>query len=334
MDLDKDVKYVKGVGPNRVQLLNKLGIFTLKDLITYYPRTYEDRSKPKAIAECANGEEVLIEAIACGRISEVRLRGKTMQRLLVRDETGGCTITWFNQNYLKNKFEAGEKYKFYGKITNQYGKIAMTSPVFDEKEKNFNTGKIIPLYPLTYQLSQNVLRKIIEAGLAEVEGKLEETLPKYLLEEYKLEEINEAARQIHFPKELSDFEKARKRLVFEELLSTQLALLTLKNNYQTQGEGIQFDKKVKMSNVIHELPFQLTKAQLRVLEEIDNNMEAKTSMNRLLQGDVGSGKTVIAMCATYKAVKCGYQATIMAPTAILATQHWENFQNLFEKLRD
>ena len=105
MDLSKDVKYIKGVGPNRVKLLNKLGIFTLKDLITYYPRTYEDRSKPKNIAECINGDEVLIEAIACGKVSDVRLKGKTMQRLLVRDETGSCTITWFNQSYLKNKFE-------------------------------------------------------------------------------------------------------------------------------------------------------------------------------------------------------------------------------------
>lgn len=332
MDLNKDVKYVKGVGPNRVQLLNKLGIFTLKDLITYYPRTYEDRSKPKNIAECINGDEVLIEAITCGKVSDVRLRGKTMQRLLVRDETGSCTITWFNQSYLKNKFEEGEKYKFYGKITNNFGKITMTSPVFDEDENNFNTGKIIPLYPLTYQLSQNVLRRIIESGLAEVNGKLKETLPEYLLKEYNLEGINEATRHIHFPDELKDFDIARKRFVFEELLSTQLALLQLKNNYRNDEKGIQFDKKVKMSDVINKLPFKLTKAQLKVLEEIDNNMEAKTNMNRLLQGDVGSGKTVVAMCAAYKAVKCGYQAAIMAPTAILATQHLENFQKMLKEL--
>lgn len=332
MDLSKDVKYIKGVGPSRVQLLNKLGIFTLKDLITYYPRTYEDRSKPKAITECVNGDEVLIEAIACGRVSEVRLKGKTMQRLLVRDETGSCTITWFNQSYLKSKFEVGQKYKFYGKITNNFGKVTMTSPVYDDNNKNFNTGKIIPLYPLTYQLSQNVLRRIIESGLAEVEGNLQETLPDYLLEEYHLQGINEATRTIHFPKELKDFDIARKRFVFEELLSTQLALLQLKNSYRNDEKGIQFDKNVKMSDVINKLPFQLTKAQLRVLEEIDANMEAETSMNRLLQGDVGSGKTVVAMCAAYKAVKCGYQAAIMAPTAILATQHLENFQKMLKEL--
>ncbi len=332
MDLKKDVKYIKGVGPNRVTLLNKLGIFTLKDLITYYPRSYQDRSKPQNIIECVSGEEVLIEAIACGKLSDVRLKGKTMQKLVVRDETSSCTITWFNQSYLKNKFEIGKKYKFYGKITNQFGKISMTSPVFDENEKNFNTGKIIPLYPLTYQLSQNVLRRIFESGLAEVEEKLPETLPDYLLREYDLEDINEATKHIHFPQELKDFEKARKRLVFEELLSTQLALLELKNNYMHEEKGISFDKNVKMSDVINQLPFRLTKAQIRVLEEIDNNMEAETPMNRLLQGDVGSGKTVVAMCSAYKAVKSGYQATIMAPTAILATQHLENFEKIFNSL--
>lgn len=332
MDLNKNVKYIKGVGPNRVQLLNKLEIFTLKDLITYYPRTYEDRSKPKNIAECMNGEEVLIETIACGKLSDVRLRGKTMQKLLVRDETGSCDITWFNQSYLKNKFEVGKKYRFYGKITNNFGKITMTSPVFDENKKSFNTGKIIPLYPLTYQLSQNVLRRIMESGLAEVEGKLEETLPEYLLEEYNLEGINEAIKQIHFPNEFEDFKKARKRFVFEELLSTQLALLELKNNYLNDEKGIEFDKNVKMSDIINKLPFRLTKAQLRVLEEIDNNMESEKSMNRLLQGDVGSGKTVVAMCSAYKAAKCGYQVAIMAPTAILATQHLENFQNILKEI--
>lgn len=290
MDLEKDVKYVKGVGPNRVLLLNKLGIFTLKDLISYYPRTYEDRSKPKDIIECIDGEEALIEGIVCNRMTDVRLKGKTMQRLIVRDETASVTITWFNQSYLKNIFKQGEKYQFYGKISNTFGRINMTSPVFDEDGKSNNTGKIIPIYPLTYQLSQNVLRKIIEAGLKEVDGNLSETLPDYLIKEYKLDEINEAINQIHFPKDFKEFEKARYRLVFEELLSTQLALLELKNSYNTEEKGIKFDKSAKMSDVINKLPFQLTKAQLRVLEEIDNNMESEKSMNRLLQGDVGSRK--------------------------------------------
>ena len=213
-----------------------------------------------------------------------------MQKAIVRDETGAITITWFNQSYLKKIIKQGNRYQFYGKISNAFGKINMTSPVFDEVGKNNNTGKIVPIYPLTYQLSQNTLRKIIEAGLKEVDGELTETLPKYLIKEYKLEEINKAIRQVHFPKDFKEFEKARYRLVFEELLSVQLALLELKNNYNLEEKGIKFSQNAQMSDVINKLPFKLTKAQIRVLEEIDNNMESEKTMNRLLQGDVGSRK--------------------------------------------
>ncbi len=333
MDLDKDVKYVKGVGPNRVKLLNKLGIYTLKDLITYYPRDYEDRSKPKLISDCNDGEEVTIEGIACGRVSEIRMAKRTMQKLLVKDETGGILITWFNQSYLKNKFEVGKKYRFYGKVSFKYGKAEMASPVFDNIEQRNNTGRIVPIYPLTYQLSQNVLRKIMENAILEVRGNLYENLPEEILTEYHLEEVNKATEEIHFPKQLSDFERARRRFVFEELLSVQLALLALKNYYKNDIEGIEFSKEVHISDVIQEFPFKFTGAQRRVLEEIEGDMERKTPMNRLLQGDVGSGKTAVAMCAAYKAVKSGYQVAIMAPTAILATQHLENFKNILDKLQ-
>ena len=331
VDLQKDVKYIKGVGPNRVLLLNKLGIFTLKDLITYYPRDYEDRNKPKYICECHDGEAALIEAVVCNQMTNARLKGgKTMQRITVRDETGAMVITWFNQTYLKGKFKVGETYKFYGKVNFKTGRPSMVSPVFEDIEKKQNTGRIVPIYPLTFQLSQNNLRKIMESAIKEVYGNLTETLPQYLLDEYKLEEINEATKEIHFPETFDEFKKARKRFVFEELLSVQLALLHLKNNYTTNQNGIEFSKEAKMSDVINQLPFKLTKAQLRVLEEIDNNMESKKTMNRLLQGDVGSGKTVVAMCAAYKAMKSGYQAAIMAPTAILATQHMENFKKMLD----
>lgn len=332
IDLQKDVKYIKGVGPKKVVLLNKLGIYTLKDLITYYPRTYENRNNLKDLYECIDGEEVLVEVIACSKITNVRLKGKTMQRIIVRDETASATITWFNQPYLRDKFNIGNKYRIYGKVTIKNGKIMFNSPVFDEGENKKNTGRIIPIYPLTFNLSQNNIRKIMESAIQEVYGNLIETLPKYLLEEYKLEDINNATKHIHFPEELKDFNIARNRLVFEELLSVQLALLELKNNYITEKKGIEFSKNAKMSDVITTLPFNLTKAQLRVLEEIDNDMESNKNMNRLLQGDVGSGKTVVAMCAAYKAVKSGYQAAIMAPTAILASQHLENFKNILEKL--
>ena len=332
VDLDKDVKYVKTVGPNRVQLLNKLNIYTLKDLIEYYPRDYEDRSKPKNLYECTDGEEVLIEAMAAGRITEMHKGRMTISRLIVKDQTGTCYITWFNQGYLRDKFQPGRMYRFFGKISNKNGRLEMNSPVYDEIDQSKNTGKIIPIYPLTYELKQNTLRKIIENGLAEVKGKLTETLPEYILKENNLWDINNTIERIHFPIEFSDFNKARERLVFEELLTTQLALLKLKNNYEHETDGIQFSKDVYMSDVINILPFKLTKAQLRVLEEIDRDMESNKPMNMLLQGDVGSGKTVVAMIAAYKAVKSGYQATIMAPTAILASQHLESFQGILEEL--
>ena len=208
----------------------------------------------------------------------------------------------------------------------------MNSPVYDEIDQSKNTGKIIPIYPLTFELKQNTLRRIIENGLLEVKGQLPETLPEYVLKDNNLWDINNTIERIHFPVEFSDFNKARERLVFEELLTMQLALLKLKNNYENDINGIQFSKDAKMSDVINMLPFKLTKAQLRVLEEIDSDMESDKPMNRLLQGDVGSGKTVVAMIAAYKAVKSGYQATIMAPTAILASQHLESFQGILEEL--
>ena len=332
LDLNKDVKYVKTVGPNRVKLLNKLNIYTLKDLIEYYPRDYEDRSKPKNLYECIDGEEVLIEAMATGKINEMHKGRMTISRLIVKDQTGTCYITWFNQGYLRDKFQTGRMYRFFGKISNKNGRLEMNSPVYDEIDQSKNTGKIIPIYPLTFELKQNTLRKIIENGLLEVKGQLPETLPEYILKENNLWDINNTIERIHFPVEFSDFNKARERLVFEELLTMQLALLKLKNNYEHETDGIQFSKDVHMSDVINMLPFRLTKAQLRVLEEIDRDMESDKPMNRLLQGDVGSGKTVVAMIAAYKEVKSGYQATIMAPTAILASQHLESFKGILDEL--
>ena len=330
-DLLKEVKFVKGVGPNRVALLNRLGIYTLEDLITYYPRTHEDRSIPKKIIDLLHGEEALIEAIPVSRMSEIKIRRNfTMYKLIVRDDTGTCQITWYNQTYLKNMFKVGEKYKFFGKVNKKFNKVDMISPVFDSENSLKNTGKIIPIYPTTYNLPQNTLRKIIENGLAEIDEKLEDTLPEYLLSKYNLCDLNNAIKQIHFPDNFENFNKARKRLVFEELLSMQLALLSLKSQYEVESEGISLDKNVKMSELIDKLPFRLTKAQLRALEEIDNDLESSKPMNRLLQGDVGSGKTVVAEIAAYKAVKSGYQVAIMAPTAILATQHLESFTSLLD----
>lgn len=331
MDLNKNVQFIKGVGEARAKLLNRLGIYELKDLITYYPRTYEDRSIPKKIEELVDGEEALIEVMPVTRVSEVRIRrNMTILKMNARDDTGVCQMTWFNQSYLKGMFKPGEYYKFYGKVSKKGNRVEMNSPVYDKAEDTKNTGRIIPIYPTTFKLSQTTLRKIIENGLSEMNGKINESLPEYLIDEYKLLDLNTAVKQIHFPDSFDDFNLARKRLVFEELLSMQLALLALKNQYSKDVKGIAFDKDAKMSDVINKLPFSLTKAQLRVLEEIDSDMEREKPMNRLLQGDVGSGKTVVALIAAYKCVKSGYQAAIMAPTAILASQHLESFSEILK----
>lgn len=326
VDLKKDAKYIKGVGPNRIKQLNKLDIYTLEDVINYYPRGYENRGIKKNISDLVDGEEALIEAKCVSRMSEIRIRkNMSICKLIVRDETATCTLTWFNSSFLKNRFHVGETYKFFGKVKRRINQIEMMTPIFDEENSNKNTGRIIPIYPSTFNLSQNTLRKIIENALAEV-GDLPETLPDYLINEYKIMSRNEAVSQIHFPDDFRKYNKARQRLVFEELLIMQLALLTFKNNYNKDKEGIKFSKDAKMSDIIDSLPFKLTKAQERVLQEIDQDMESERNMNRLLQGDVGSGKTAVAIVASYKAVKSGYQVAIMVPTAILATQHYENFK--------
>ena len=331
VDLLKDAKYIKGVGPNRIKQLNSLGIYTLEDVISYYPRGYENRGIKKDIAELVDGEDALIEAKCVSKMTEIRIRkNMTIYKLVVRDETATCTLTWFNVPFLRKRFIVGDTYKFFGKVKRKLNQIEMMTPIIDEQDSNKNTGRIIPIYPSTYNLSQNILRKIIENALEEA-NVLPETIPEYLIKEYKLMDINEATKQIHFPNSFEDYNRARTRLVFEELLIMQLALLTFKTNYDKDKKGISFSTDAKMSEIIDSLPFKLTNAQSRVLEEIDKDMESKKTMNRLLQGDVGSGKTAVAMCAAFKAVRSNYQVAVMVPTAILATQHYQNFKKTMDK---
>ena len=181
-------------------------------------------------------------------------------------------ITWFNQPYLKSQIKKGETYRFFGKMQVRNGVKQLNSPVFDVIEKNNNTGKIIPVYPLNYEIKANTIRKIIQNGL-ELAGELEEIMPDYILNKYKLMSYNDAIKQIHFPKDFDYFRKARKRLVFDELLTMQLGLLKLKGQNNKQLKGIKYDENVNMSDVINDLPFKLTRAQLNVLEDINSDME-------------------------------------------------------------
>ena len=333
MNLSDNVKFIKGVGPNRALLLNKLNIYSIEDLLTYYPREYEDRSRIKNICDTVDEENALIEATVISKIREIRTskRNMTIYKLAVKDEADICEITWYNQQYLKNLFKPGEKYKFFGKISKKIGITEMISPVFDLYKNNKNTGKIIPIYPTTCHLSQNIIRQIIGNAIELFKGEIKETIPDYILKSNNLLELQESIQQIHFPDSYETFSNARKRLVFEELFTMQLLLLSLKNKYKVKKEGIKFDKNIKISEIINELPFKLTNAQLKVLEEIDDDLESEESMNRLLQGDVGSGKTIVSIIAAYKAVKSGYQVVIMVPTSILASQHLESYKSILSK---
>lgn len=329
IDLKQSVQFIKGVGPSRVKLLNILGIYTIEDLISYYPRTYEDRTKITKIAELQDGQSAMIEAVTTSGASTARLRrNMTITKVIVEDDTGRALISWFNQDYVKTRIHAKEKYRFFGRVSKKSGVTEFNSPVFDAENEHKNTGKIVPVYPTTKGLNQTSIRQAIENALALVNEKLEESLPEYIVKQYNLMSLEDATKQIHFPSNMEKFTLARKRLAFEELLTFQLALLSLKTQYDNEIRGIKYDENVKMSDVINTLPFRLTKAQLRVLEEIDRDMESEKPMNRLLQGDVGSGKTIVAMISAYKAVKSGYQVAVMAPTTILATQHLENFNKI------
>ena len=330
-DLKKDIQYVKGVGEARAKTLKLLDINTLEDLISYYPRSYEDRSKITKISESVDSEKCVIEGTVISSLTVRMLgRSRSIEKTIIKDDTDTCIITWFNQPYLRSQIKRGETYRFYGKMTIKRGVHEMMSPVFDKENQENNTGRIVPIYPLTHDINQNAIRKIIQNGL-ELVGKIEEELPDYIVNKYNLLSLDTATRQIHMPTDFSKFKKARYRLVFDELLSMQLGLLKLRCENQKEIEGISFDKNVSMNDVINDFPFKLTKAQIRVLEEINADLESSKTMNRLLQGDVGSGKTAVAMCACYKAVKSGYQAVMLAPTMILANQHYSNFEKMLSK---
>ena len=331
VDLNKNVKFVKGVGDARAKTLNKLGIYTLEDLITYYPRDYEDRGKVVPISSITEEGKYAIEAVATTSVIVKMLgRYKSIEKVVISDGTEEMQVVWFNQPYIASQIKRGEKYRFFGKVNVRIGMKEFASPVFDPINKKINTGKIVPAYPLTYEMKAGSLRRIIQSGLTQV-GTLDETEPDYIVEKYNLMSYNDAIHQIHFPDDFISFKKARRRLVFDELLAMQLGLLELRGANNREIKGIKYDKNVKMSDVINDLPFKLTKAQLRVLEEINEDMEKEKPMNRLLQGDVGSGKTIVSLIAAYKAVKSGYQAVILAPTMILAKQHYANFTKTLDK---
>lgn len=330
--LKNSIKTIKGIGEARAMLFQRLGIFTIEDMVNFYPRDYEDRNSFKKIVQLQDGEKYAFEGIAVSGVVESRPRkGMLVSRLSIRDETGLIYATWFNQPYIKKVFSAGESYVFYGKVTRRRT-LEIQNPVYEKIEEGEmkNTCRIIPVYPSTENLSQNIIRSSIRAALELVSGSMEEFLPLWLSNMYKLSEINYAINNIHFPGSDEDFINARYRLVFEELLMLQLRLSRIKGDNDRSVGGIAFGAAKDMQALMEALPFRLTDAQMRVLLEIERDMESTKIMNRLVQGDVGSGKTIVAVLALYKAVKSGFQGAFMVPTEILAEQHYRSLKSLLE----
>ena len=330
--LKKPVQYLKGIGSAKAALFQKLGIFTIEDVILHFPRDYEDRSKLKKLAEIEDGEQCSFEGVVASKVVETRPRkGLLLSRISIRDDTGLINAVWFNQPYLKEYFKPGEKYIFYGSVTRKRS-FEIVNPVYEKMGESgpVNTCRIVPVYPATGKLSQNAIRAAIRTALEYAGDSLEEILPLWLLEQYKLAGIRFSINNIHYPESDEDFLKARERLVFEELLLLQLGLLSLKTDADSEAVGIRFAAGSEVRKFMAGLPFKLTNAQIRVFSEIERDMESNRVMNRLVQGDVGSGKTIVAVLALVKAVKSGYQGALMVPTEILAEQHYRSISPLLE----
>lgn len=330
-DLNKEIQFVKGIGPKRAEKLHKLNIFTLKDLIYYFPRQYEDRSKVKKINQLENEEKVTIKGVITRMESYSPKKGMNIIRMDMRDDTGYIKLSFFNQEYIKRAFKSGDSIVVFGKvkIENNF-KEFVPIEIEHYSSKPQSNCKIEPIYPLTYGLSNKELQGIIRSVLTKEEFKVKEYLPTYILEKYKLCGIDFAVRNIHSPSNKEALKIALYRLVFEEFLILQLGLFYFKNGVN-ESSGIEFKENEKLNDIIESLPFKLTKAQNRALSEITQDMTSSKVMNRLVQGDVGSGKTVVALLALASAVLNGYQGALMAPTEILASQHYDSFKEILER---
>lgn len=326
MNLQDSVGVIKGVGPKKLEKLNSLNIETVEDLLFYFPRTYEDRTTFLNLKDVQGEVKASFKVRVTGvnRNSYIR-RNMHILSFDVEDETGKGTMTFFNQPFLKNSIKIGGIYNVYGKAVRERFITKISSPIAEKAGENLKTGGIVPKYALKKGVTNNEIVKLIR----EVNVSLPEVLPDYLIKKYSLLSRNIAVKTMHFPDDLETLEKARKRLAFEELFLLQFALLTLKDNNRSE-KSIKLKDNPKLKNFIDNLPFKLTEGQDKSLNEIINDLKSEKRMNRLLQGDVGSGKTIVAVIAMYFAYINGYQSTLMAPTEILAQQHYESVCELFK----
>lgn len=323
INLNSDIKYIKGVGEKRAELFNKLGISDVQGLVTFYPRNYQDWSKEMTVEQCSDGENACIKATLITSVKEHLVRkGLTLYKCNFTDGKTVIHVTIFNNKYLAKSLKEYDDYILFGKIDKTLTSANMSSPKIEKAEDNIG---IHPIYRATEKLSSKAISKVIKTALDALPP-FEETLDNELRQKYDLVSLDYAIRQIHFPDDFESLEKAKKRLVFEELLTLQLGLLKLKSKKKKETSlRISNDYTNEFYSL---LPFTPTNAQKRAINDCVNDMFGKFPMNRLVQGDVGSGKTAVAGGVIYTAIKNGFQCAMMAPTEILATQHFETLSKI------
>ena len=330
-DLNTNVRYIKGIGEAKAKSLGKLGIATLGDLINWFPRRYEDRREIKPISQLIPGEPACVSAMIASepKLSHIR-KGMDLVKVRAVDDTGALDVTFFNQSWLKNQLRVGETYTFYGRAEGSLLRKSMASPIVEPEGRREHTGRIVPIYPLTAGISQLLLSRAIRQGLDSCADILPDCLPDGVRQAHQLCRVNYAYENIHFPEAPEALDIARRRLAFEELFFFAIGLKLLRSRRETVS--VEPFQPVDMAPFYNALPFTLTDAQRRCVEEAIADMQSGKPMNRLCQGDVGSGKTMVAAACVYFCVKNGRQAALMAPTELLAEQHYRGLAPLLERL--
>ena len=322
---DTPVRYLKGVGPKTAERFEKLGILTLSDLLCHYPRRYLDFSKPYSIAEAPADTECVVKAEVFAKPGgRILPGGRRMERITAGDDVSSLEITWFNNPYAAQKLELGQKYYFQGIVTGGMLRRQMVNPQV-RTDAQVKSSPFEAVYPQTEGLTSSAIAKCVRQLLPHAEL-LPDPLPSEMLKKYRLLSKADAVRAIHCPATEEEAFAARRRLIYEELLVLQLGIGRMKN-HGAASTGAPM-KKADASPFWESLSFSPTGAQRRAVEEILTDMSGETSMNRLLQGDVGSGKTLVAAAAIWASIRAGYQAALLAPTEILASQHAENLNRL------
>lgn len=320
-----EITYLKGVGPKRAELYAKLGITTAEQLLRLYPRDYIDFTRPVKIRDLQPGESGVFRAAVDRKNAPFSQYAKmAVYKALLTDGESEITAVFFNTKFTFDKLELYKEYLFYGKISGDLMNLQVNSPLFLPVDK---TG-LFAKYPLTAGLSRDIVSKNIATALEII--KVEERLPESVIKKYSLLSADEAIRKIHFPKSREEYQSARKRLVFEELLSLKLGLARLKTRGRSLSGAVM--SEVSLGEFYSSLPFEPTNAQIRAISDCISDMKRLYPMNRLVQGDVGSGKTLVAAAAAFFAQRNGFQTMVMAPTEVLAAQHCETFRGFLEPL--